>query len=304
MRVSWETIPDGDLGTSATLARMRALVDEAQRDPLVVQTARRITEGAQDDLGRVELLVQWLRRHYRFVKDPVGYELLAAPRGLIEDAIRQGAFHGDCDDVVTLAAAVAESVGIETRFRVLAPDRGPASQARGYTHVVVEFAAGGEWLPVDFTIPDAPIGWAPQGARQAVSRGGQLMAYTQVGYYRPRRTLGQDLPMPEWTPPPILAPEPAPETMTVAEQGWLQQVVGGVQSLATTALPFLERYGILEPERGPYRLPLPGEPSAAYAAYGYFPPGAIAAQAQQWAPVLLLGGGALLVFLLMGRRRT
>ncbi len=281
MLVQWEAIPEGDLGTSATLARIRQLVNQAIRDPSVVQAARRITAGARDDGARVQALVAWVRQHYRFVKDPTTYELLTAPRQALEDIAQDGYVHGDCDDAVTLAAALAEAVGIETRFRVLAPDQGPESERLGYSHVLIEFWTPAGWVPVDFTLPeDAAI---PTGERGAVATGGTLMRY----YMQPRRlsyygTLGQ-------APP--------------AEVPWWEAVIGGVTETTKAVLPVLERYGVLTPEAGqyPYRLPFPGEPVSLYGTTGYFRPGEGPAA---WAPLLLLGGGALLLFLFAGRRRS
>ncbi len=85
--------------------------------------------------------------------------------------------------------------------------------------------------------------------------------------------------------------------------GGSEAVIGGVTETTKAVLPVLERYGVLTPEAGqyPYRLPFPGEPVSLYGTTGYFRPGEGPAA---WAPLLLLGGGALLLFLFAGRRRS
>jgi transglutaminase-like putative cysteine protease len=162
MRVLWEPLSQGDAGITKTLATMRALKDAATRDPYIVQTARNLVARAasRDPADQAQAIYTWLKDHQRFVQDPVGYELVVAPRRLLDDIRRQGYFQEDCDGSSTLMAALAESVGIRSRFHVFGR-RPPRAGDSGFSHVLTELSIAGQWVPYDLTVESAEPGWRP-----------------------------------------------------------------------------------------------------------------------------------------------
>lgn len=148
------SIPGGKAGVAATLKIMRRFVREAIREP-----SQKIRSLAMDIVSalparswnhEVARLHAFVRDEIRYVRDPVGLELVATPARTLES--RQG----DCDDKSTLLAALLESVGHPARFKAVALNGGP------FSHVLVESKVGESWVPLE-TIINRPMGWFPAG---------------------------------------------------------------------------------------------------------------------------------------------
>lgn len=148
------SIPDGRAGTVATLKQMRQLTRDAIRAPnqQVRTLAQRLVEflPSRSYAREVHRLHQFVRDEIRYVRDPVGVELVSTPTRTLET--RQG----DCDDKSVLLAALLESIGHPARFKAVALHGGPLS------HVYVETKIGESWVPLE-TIIDRPMGWFPMG---------------------------------------------------------------------------------------------------------------------------------------------
>lgn len=274
-QVAWETLPTGDAGIQRTLAAMEAAVRAGIRDPLVVQTARRIVARVpeRDTRAEAEAIFRWLQAHLRYTRDPTDYELLVGPARFLREIQAHGAAVEDCDSASMALAALLQAIGIRTRFRVLSGEapRGPDSR---FSHVYVEAFMDGEWVPLDPTIRGRPPGFRPLGrGREAVYEEGAM-------HY----TLGQ-----------------TPETTQVPRGGLLTDISAFISATAREVLPLAERYGILRPKVGPARLPLPGEPAAPL----FLPTYAreAAAAAAPLTPWLLAGAGVLVLLMFSGGRR-
>lgn len=146
--------PNGRAGAFHTIRTMRALVNRARVDPMMIQAATSIIYLApqRDQLAEVNALFEFVRDDIRYVRDVVGIETLADPRITLRRMV------GDCDDQSTLLATLAEAVGYPTRF-VMAGYRSPSV----FDHVYVQVLAGGQWIDADPT-EDGPLGYAPPGA--------------------------------------------------------------------------------------------------------------------------------------------
>jgi len=131
---------------------MRELAREAVRSPdqHIREVALSIVRGLQQKnwTGEVRALHEFVRDQIRYVRDPVGLELVATPEKVLE--YRQG----DCDDKSTLLAALLESLGHPARFVAVGIRGGP------FSHVLVESKIGASWVPLE-TILDKPAGWYP-----------------------------------------------------------------------------------------------------------------------------------------------
>lgn len=301
--VSLLPLADGDAGTGDTLGHMRALVSEAQTNPMlrgaVLDALRGLPRGAESDLDG---LLRWVRQYTRFTADPLDVEVLTSPGVMLEEIARTGQALGDCDELATLYAALAEAAGYPTRFRVQGP---PGDR---YTHVIVEVDAGGRWVPVDPSNPSAGVGWAPTVGigREAVEMRGLGQDYGPEEYgvatdgsgdYTGYETVNS---IPEVTP--VAAGTPAP-----AGDFW-GGLVSGLQSLLSAGLPLAERYGAVKPVIG---YSATGQPI--YAGSTLPVGGAVGAgYTQLTQPILfglslpmllLLGGGAYLLLSGSKRRR-
>ncbi len=102
----------------------------------------------------------------------------------------------------------------------------------------------------------------------------------------------------------VYLPAPTPSPTGPNNAGIFADVAAGISKIlapiTSTALPLLERYGVVRPVRGPSRLPLPGEPGYLYASSVY---GRGALPSFQTAAPWLLGGGVVLALMMAGRRR-
>lgn len=101
---------------------------------------------------RAELstILNWIRKTVDYRRDPYGVELVQDAWATLDRA------RGDCDDMVVLFCAAAETLGAPCRFVTVSvnPDKEPS-------HVYAEVFVDGKWTAVDCIIPWAPIGWAP-----------------------------------------------------------------------------------------------------------------------------------------------
>jgi hypothetical protein len=101
---------------------------------------------------QVDAFYQWVIDNIRFIKDPLGVELIQRP----EVSVKLKA--GDCDDHSVLIAALSMAVGLPVRFKVI------GETPEDFQHVYAEINVDGEWLPVDTTARRG-VGYAPAGLK-------------------------------------------------------------------------------------------------------------------------------------------
>jgi hypothetical protein len=154
-----QTIPEGRAGLQVKLAKIRQLIEDAKRSPAFRRRALAIVSDLpeRDHFGEVCRVHEFVARGVRFVRDPWspgGLELFIAPAVMLAD-VERGTAAGDCDDHVILAAALLETLGYRTRFRVggLPPDH--------YRHIWLEASTPNGWVPMELTKKDAPCGFDP-----------------------------------------------------------------------------------------------------------------------------------------------
>jgi len=120
---------NGVAGIEDTLALMVALVNKRYLDPLIRTFAVKLTEHcpAMDKTCQQASILAGVKRHMRYVRDPVGVEALYDPLQVVQ-AIRNGVQpYGDCDDFSIVIAALLKSIGIPVRFRAVGFRGGPLS---------------------------------------------------------------------------------------------------------------------------------------------------------------------------------
>lgn len=313
---TFSPLAGGDSGTYQTLSRMRDLVGASQGQPEVRAAVLSALRGVRerDAGGEVAALFDWVRSHFRYTLDPVDVELVQAPRYMLETIRREGIVHGDCDDAALLFAALAETAGYQTRFVVQGPDAGD------FSHVLIEVLIDGAWVPVDASQRQFSIGWKPHREVTREEREMRTLGQTDASAYELQRAGEQEgyaadaeavwseyLGVPQAQVIATAAPNGWARTAPVVEAGFsLADLFGGLREIGETAVPLLERYGVVKPITG---YTAAGKPMYAgqVAPVGGVP-GAFFSQAT--APVLfglnawqllLLGGGALVVFVIARR---
>ena len=151
-------LPDGLPGTARTIATMRDLAAGSwgARSPSIRALALNIVREAavpeKDYLREAVALFQWVQRSIRYVRDPIGQELVTAPETLIQTRA------GDCDDHAVMLAALLGSLGHRSRFVTIGFQ---ADQPERFSHVYLKVQPAGSdtWIPLDAIKKDRPAGW-------------------------------------------------------------------------------------------------------------------------------------------------
>lgn len=120
-------LPPGEAGVDCTIAAMLALVHDTRDKPSAALKAAAAEIDAVASppnrwpyIAPATALYRWMRKRFRFVKDPEGVELLRHPDQMLQ-AMRDGGGYtdGDCDELATLAAALAIQLGLRPAFIVM-----------------------------------------------------------------------------------------------------------------------------------------------------------------------------------------
>ena len=147
-------MPPGPAGTAMTLRLMRQLSLSGARDSVVRDAATSIIKNARvpanDHRGEMDALFKFVRDKVRYVRDPVGVELIQSPRRTLTNLT------GDCDDKTTLLAALLSSIGhpATMRFRVIGTKKN-----QHYSHVYLVARLGKKDVPLDPTPTGVAMGW-------------------------------------------------------------------------------------------------------------------------------------------------
>jgi len=153
MKYSLREIPSGLAGTNETVRVIAEGVHNDLRRPVVRLTASRLVQSAgvksKDHLSEAEALYSWISRNIRYQKDPVGIETVQSPEITLELRC------GDCDDHVGLMVAMAMSLGIPGRYRVI------GYNDNHLVHIFPELLIGSKWIAADTTEPQHGFGWRP-----------------------------------------------------------------------------------------------------------------------------------------------
>ena len=127
-------------GAEHTVALMRQYALEGQRDLSVRYLAEQAIQDIQskDYLSEIAAIYYLLLGYFRYANDPRNVELVKRP-GLLARQILDGFRPSiDCDDFITLYAAMALSVGREVRFATAAFQNAFYRGQRQYSHVYLQ----------------------------------------------------------------------------------------------------------------------------------------------------------------------
>jgi hypothetical protein len=162
-------VGNGINGNIDTIEAMRKLAREFSRHDLVKRLATNIIHykniPSHHYLDEARAIGEFVQKHIRYVKDPVGTESLQAPDMMIRMMKDVGYSMGDCDDMALLTASLLMSIGIKSKFRAVRYK----DSVQGFNHiyvVVYENNIGDSSNPgqikrlvIDCIIKDRPIGF-------------------------------------------------------------------------------------------------------------------------------------------------
>ncbi len=156
-----EVIPDGEAGINRTVQIMKGLAHGVwgARSWKVRQAAIDAARGTERGMDEIAAVLDWVKRNIEF-RGEKG-EWVQSPEATLEIGA------GDCDCESTLAAAMLESLGFETRFKTVAMIDAPDD----LSHVYVEAKdkRTGQWVPLDSTVARSWPGWEPDNVARSVS---------------------------------------------------------------------------------------------------------------------------------------
>ena len=137
------TYLDGNAGIFQTAQIMCQIVDQFKTNVEIRSLALSIVEflPGKDETGEVAAIFAFVRDRIRYVKDVAGVETLATP----DVTLHFG--QGDCDDQSVLLAALLESIGYQTGFKLV------SYSAPTFEHVYVIVNIRGQWFCADPTEP-------------------------------------------------------------------------------------------------------------------------------------------------------
>ena len=151
MRYNLFQVDGGIAGTDRTVQEIARHVEADLKRPDIRLLATGILRNvhSKDEAGEARAIYGYVSRSIRYQKDPIGIETVQSPLATLQIKA------GDCDDHVALVAALALSVGIPARFRVV-----------GYfkdemIHIFPELYVNGRWTAADTTEPARGFGWRP-----------------------------------------------------------------------------------------------------------------------------------------------
>lgn len=129
---------------------MSQLASQSKTDIRIRELALSILGAVpgKDFRGEIDRIFSWVRDSIRYTRDVRGVETVQTPAKTLD--YRQG----DCDDQVTLLAALLESVGIQSRFKAV------GFRPNHFQHVYLEARDNGNWIALDPT-EQVPVGWEP-----------------------------------------------------------------------------------------------------------------------------------------------
>lgn len=150
-------VADGDRGTAQTIPFAKQLIREGTVNPDVRLLAVQYCSGVQpnDELGEMRAIFNGVLRDFRFIKDPVGTQLLQPAAGVLETHA------GNCATLnLVLFPSLLGSVGYPTRAVTIKSDPDRPSE---FSHVYVEAQlSNGEWVPLDVARSNPEFGKEPE----------------------------------------------------------------------------------------------------------------------------------------------
>ena len=127
-------------GAPHTVDLIKRYALESQRQPIVRLTAEEIVSGlyAKDYASEIQAVYHFVVSHTRYANDPRTIELVRRPERLLQDIVAGKKPSTDCDDMVTLEAALLLALGRSVRIVTAAFNNAFFRGKRQYSHVYLQ----------------------------------------------------------------------------------------------------------------------------------------------------------------------
>lgn len=137
----------GIAGIWQTMYIMRDIVYQSVKDREIKDTAVEIIKDIEplNSLEQVKAIFNWIRKKVRYVKDYYSIEEIQYPRIMLKNIKVKGYAYGDCDDMALLSASMLYSIGMKTRFVVI------ATKPKHYNHIRTEVMIKDKWIPLELS---------------------------------------------------------------------------------------------------------------------------------------------------------
>lgn len=138
-------------GLEKVVSTIRTMIEHYRGEEFVRETALQLTSsipvnprtGHPDRRNFDQIasaIYNFIIRTIHYVRDQHGIERLQTPDATLK--LRTG----DCDDMVILGGSLLESLGVPTRLKLVGERKG------AFSHIYLEYLAGGQWKPFDPTL--------------------------------------------------------------------------------------------------------------------------------------------------------
>ena len=125
------------------------LIEEGSQDPLIRETAIKITRHCKDKDKKCEVkaIYDWVKQNIRYIGDVTGRDSYHTARRILN--LRAG----DCDDFTILICSLLASIGYEVGVRIISE-----SPLKDFHHIYAICNIDGKWIPLDGTEKYLPFG--------------------------------------------------------------------------------------------------------------------------------------------------
>lgn len=173
-------VPDNAEGIQYEIARMKAIVKDAVGDALIIRLARTIAMQcpSKDKICQIGAIHQWLIENTYYINDPIESEVVYRPARMIMeleslpeflDIVFMERKRGsrskfsydpripeDCDGIATLSTSLFLAAGVNSVFVFGGNMENGECNLK---HVWVRALSDTDWIDVDATEPNQPLGW-------------------------------------------------------------------------------------------------------------------------------------------------
>lgn len=137
------------------------------QDPVLIQFARNATAFTmeKDPLEEAQGVLHMVQSSVRYVQDPLTAELVTDPRTLVRQIESGRMAYGDCDDMVTLTAAMLLAIGHPIEFVTYSTVPG-----KPWEHIYLRMydTYRNRWFSIDPIMKNHTIGFEPPGGEKVM----------------------------------------------------------------------------------------------------------------------------------------
>lgn len=172
-----EEIGTGDAAIFKTVNHMKRIINYDSREPVVMDFAYQITEGAITPFEKIQAIFEWVRDNLKYIKDgtlsqiiksnaimygdffnnSAGVEVLTSPKFLIEEFLRGKQPEEDCDGYTMLILTLLKVLEIRGKMKIVS-----VRPNLTFSHVYPIVYHNGKYIALDAIKKEFFIGKEPK----------------------------------------------------------------------------------------------------------------------------------------------